>query len=325
MRVATITLNPAVDQTVRVDGFRPNQVNRGQAMQFDPGGKGVNVASFLADYGVPTTVTGFLGADNAAIFEALFQRKGIADRFVRVPGQLTRTNVKIVDEARQQTTDINMPGAAPDAAVLDALWQTIDDLAVDHDWFVLAGNLPPGLSPDVVAELVTRLKARGRRVALDTSRDALRAGAAAGPTLVKPNTEELEQLVGHALPDDRAVIAAAHDLLATGSELVIISMGAQGALFIDGDTTLLATPPRVAVKSTVGAGDAMVAGAVAGLTGGLTLRDTARLATAFSLSAVTRVGPHLAPPDQLHTFSQQVTVTVPAAVHAGNGPSEANL
>src|SRR5437764_10284888 len=104
MKVATVTLNPAIDQTVRVDGFQTNTVNRGITMQFDAGGKGVNVASFLADYGHSTAVTGFLGQENAAIFEQLFARKQIDDRFVRIPGS-TRIGLKIVDEAKQQTTD----------------------------------------------------------------------------------------------------------------------------------------------------------------------------------------------------------------------------
>src|SRR5437660_12612500 len=103
MKIATVTLNPAIDQTVRVDHFNPNVVNRSSAMRFDSGGKGVNVASFLADAGYSVAVTGFLGQDNAALFQQFFTHKGIDDQFVYIPGS-TRIGVKIVDEARQQTT-----------------------------------------------------------------------------------------------------------------------------------------------------------------------------------------------------------------------------
>jgi 1-phosphofructokinase len=143
MRIATVTLNPAIDQTVRADGFRTNTVNRGQAMQFDAGGKGVNVASFLADYGYATAVTGFLGQENAQIFEQLFAHKRIEDHFVRIPGS-TRIGVKIVDEANRQTTDINMPGLQPSAEAISALLETMEQLATSCDWFALSGNLPPG-------------------------------------------------------------------------------------------------------------------------------------------------------------------------------------
>lgn len=291
-RIATVTLNPAIDQTVRVDEFAPNQVNRAQAMQFDAGGKGVNVASFLADYGLAVTATGFLGDANPQLFAALFRSKGIADRFVRLPGY-TRTNVKIVDEARQETTDINMRGLAPSAQALQELQATLADLAQNHDWFVLSGNLPPGAPETIYAELIGQIKAQGRQVALDASQAALQAGVAAGPTLVKPNIHELEQMLGERLPTETAVIAAARHLLAQGIELVVVSRGEQGALLVTEGEVVTAVPPHIPVKSTVGAGDAMVAGLVAGRIARLPLPELARLATAFSLEAVSRVGAHL--------------------------------
>src|SRR5207244_13406226 len=152
-RIATVTLNPALDQTVRVDHFRPNTVNYAQMMQFDAGGKGVNVASFLADVGLTTTVTGFLGQDNAGIFEQFFASKHIDDQFVRIPGQ-TRIGVKVVDEANQQTTDINMPGLPPPAEAMNTLFQTVERLTASCDWFVLSGTLPPGVPPPTYATII---------------------------------------------------------------------------------------------------------------------------------------------------------------------------
>jgi len=133
MNIATITLNPAIDQTVFVDHFQLNTVNRARAMQRDAGGKGVNVASFLADYGLNVTATGLLGAENPHTFERHFATKGITDRFIRVPGA-TRIGIKIVDEANQQTTDINLPGLPPSPGALDALLNVIDELAADHEY-----------------------------------------------------------------------------------------------------------------------------------------------------------------------------------------------
>ena len=154
MKIATVTLNPAIDQTVRVNNFRTNTVNRGQAMQFNAGGKGVNVASFLADTGHTVAVTGFLGQDNVEIFERFFVRKGIEDHFVRIPGE-TRTGVKIVDEANQHTTDINMPGLTPLPEAVEALFGQIEQLAASCDWFVLAGALPPGVPTTLYATIIT--------------------------------------------------------------------------------------------------------------------------------------------------------------------------
>lgn len=313
MKIATVTLNPAIDQTVRVDNFRPNAVNRGSSMQFDAGGKGINVASFLSDYGYEAVVTGFLGEANTALFERHFAATGLADHFVRIAGR-TRTNVKISDEAQQQTTDINMLGLSPSQTAVEELLTTIDDLAASCDWFVLTGSLPPGVPDDIYATLITRIQAHGVPVALDTSRAALREGVRAGPTVVKPNVLELQQIAGEPLEDMTAIEQAARQLFEAGIELVVISMGKAGALFIDQTTSLQAIPPAVTVKSTVGAGDAMVAGLIAGQAQGLDLKDCARLATAFSVGAITVVGPYLPDPDILARYQQQVTVRQPDAV-----------
>ncbi len=307
MKIATVTLNPAIDQTVKVVNFQPNAVNRSHDMQFDAGGKGVNVASFLADYGCKVAVTGFLGADNPRIFESLFLKKGIADHFIRIPGR-TRTNIKIVDEQSQETTDINMAGEAPSAQALEALLHVIENLAGTSDWFVLAGNLPPRTPNDIYAQIIAKLRQHNKCVALDTSREALAEGLRAIPTIAKPNIEELQQVVGHALETEQDVREAATQLLETGIRLVVVSMGARGALFVSKEEAFRAVPPSVTVMSTVGAGDAMVAGLIAGQSQNYSLQDCARLATAFSLGAVTRVGAHLPDSATLNAYFRQVSI-----------------
>lgn len=307
MRIATLTLNPAIDQTVRVDNFDLNTVNKGHSMQLDAGGKGVNVASILADYGCDVVATGFLGADNTNIFERLFAAKGISDKFVRIPGQ-TRTNVKLVDEAKQQTTDINMSGQAPAATAIEELALTIEELMLSCDWFVLAGNLPPNVPASIYVTIINQLKKYGKSIVLDTSRDALQKAVLAGPTIIKPNLDELEQIVGYALSSQEEIKEAAKALLKYGIKLVIVSMGQQGALFVTQKRTFMAVPPSVSVKSTVGAGDAMVAGLIAGKIQGLSLPDCARLATAFSVGTITRVGPHLPASETLQSYLEQVII-----------------
>lgn len=174
------------------------------------------------------------------------------------------------------------------------------------DWLVLAGNLPPGAPTDVYARLIARIRAHDCRVALDTSGAALRAGVAATPDLVKPNVEELEQLVGHALTSKTAVQQAAQELVAGGITLVAVSDGDKGATFFTAGETIHARPPMVNVKSTVGAGDALVAGLIAGELAALDLAGRARLATAFALGNVTRVGAHLPDREELENFVDQV-------------------
>lgn len=281
----TVTLNPALDRTVIIPNFTAGAVNRVETLRSNPGGKGVNVAASLADAGQRVAATGFLGRENPAAFEALFEEKGIADHFVRIAGQ-TRVGIKVVDPALGQTTDINFPGPTATLENLEALRAEIASL--DAACFVLAGSVPPGVDVAVYRDLVAALRARGRRVVIDASGEPLRHALEARPQVIKPNIDELGALLGIELKSDVAVLAAARQFIAEGIETVVVSMGSDGAAFITATEAVVARPPAVKVRSTVGAGDAMVAGIVTAQARGLSLAETARLATAFSVHALTR-------------------------------------
>jgi 1-phosphofructokinase len=313
--VVTVALNPVVDWTVWIPGFEAGKVNRVEREQIDAGGKGVNVASFLAGYGLRVAVTGLRGRDNGQIFRSFLASRGIVDRFVEIPGA-TRTGVKIVDATGGQTTDINLPGLAPGAAALTALQGVLHDLTNECEWFVLTGRLPPGVSAAFYGEWIRVLEDAGKHAVLDTSGDALRLGVAETPTLIKPNLEELSELAGRELRAETEILAEVRELLAQGIRCVVVSMGARGALFARPDEArqmeaVSAVPPRVAVTSTAGAGDALLAGTIAGLLGGLPLPDVARLATAFAAGALTQVTHALPLPDVVHDLARQVVVAAP--------------
>jgi len=305
-RVATVSLNPAIDQTANVANFTEGAVNRVARERSDAGGKGVNVASFLAHTGHSVAVTGFLGTDNAGPFERLFVESRIVDRFVRLPGS-TRVNVKIVDDAQERVTDINFPGLRPGARDLAALTAAIDELAETAEWFALSGSVPAGVPDGIYAGLIARLKQKRRAVLLDASGAPFAAAIDAAPDVVKPNIDELEELLGRRLEDEDAIVAAARSLLERGIRTVAVSLGARGAVLVEAGAAVLAVPPKIAVKSTVGAGDAMVAGLIAGKLQGLELGACARLATAYSLGALGEVGPRLPALETLFAFEPEVT------------------
>lgn len=306
-RIAAVALNPAIDWTITIPGFTAGQVNRVAQSQVHPGGKAVNVASLLADCGFAVTVTGFLGADNDHIFRQLFTSKGITDHCVRIAGS-TRTGIKVVDPASQQTTDINFPGQTPAASDLATLRTVIAELAASHNWFVFSGSVPPGVPATIYSELLHLVQ--GKRTTLDTSGEPLRQAVTIGATVVKPNIHELEELAGRTLDTQAAILQAGRTLLSYGSESAVVSMGKRGALFIEADQVVLATPPAVIVHSTVGAGDAMVAGIVVAKARGLPLVECARLATAFAVNAITRVDAGLPAPDVLAAYWESVQVQI---------------
>jgi 1-phosphofructokinase family hexose kinase len=178
---------------------------------------------------------------------------------------------------------------------VERLAEVVAAVAPSVEWVTLSGSLPPGVQTDLYARLTAAAHRGGAAVALDTSGPALAAAVPAGPDLVKPNVEELEELAGRSLPTTDARLAAADDLRAAGVGRVVVSLGAVGALFVDAEGAVAARPPPVAVVSTVGAGDATVAGAIAALLRGDRLAGVARLATACGATAVSGVGPRLDP------------------------------
>lgn len=305
--IVCVSLNPAIDQTAWIPQFKPGTVTRVIREQSDAAGKGVNVASFLRQFGFSVTITGWLGDGNSEPFARLFQERGIDDRCLRVPGR-TRVNVKVVDESTHQVTDINFPGLTIRSEHLDPLFETIDSLADRADWFVLSGSVPTGVPVGIYADLVARLRKRGKTVVLDASGAPFAAAIAAAPSLIKPNVDELSELTGGTLHDERAVAAAARGLVRGGIALVAVSMGARGAVFVERDAALVATPPPTIVETTVGAGDAMVAGLVTAALRGLPLADRARLATAFAVAALGEIGPRLPPPAEVERIAERVTI-----------------
>ncbi|MDP1807472.1 MAG: 1-phosphofructokinase family hexose kinase, partial [Acidimicrobiales bacterium] len=247
--VVTVTANPAVDQTVWIPGFRAGEVNRVRRQEVSAGGKGVNVAAFLAAFGIEALATGFLGTSNAGLFEEFLAEREIEERFVRVHGT-TRTGVKIVDEEAGTTTDINFPGFdVPGERVTD-LETLVASVTRPDGWIVLSGSLPPGAPADLYARLSTGAREAGMRVAVDTSGPPLAEAVRTVPDLLKPNREELEELTGRPLGDREALAGAARELVEAGIATVVVSLGGEGALFVRAGEAVFAAPPAVTVAST---------------------------------------------------------------------------
>lgn len=309
-QVITVTLNPAIDQTLTIPNFSAGEVNRVAESEAHPGGKGVNVAACLADDGRTVAVTGFLGRENAGLFEVLFKEKRMIDRFVRIGGQ-TRIGIKIADPVLHQTTDINFPGLAPTVADREAMLMQL--AALPAAWVVLSGSIPPGLDAEIYRDLISVLKQQGRNIVLDTSGPGLRHALDAAPQMVKPNIHELAELLHTTLSTPAEVIEGARSLIRRGVRLVVVSMGGDGAAFISADDVIIARPPQIEVVSTVGAGDAMVAGIVAAQLDGLSLADGARLATAFALDAISHLGSGLSSRAAIMALCEQVTIEQPGS------------
>ncbi|KXF79785.1 1-phosphofructokinase [Enterovibrio coralii] len=285
--VVTVTLNPALDMTGAMGELKPGLVNLIGSSNLNPGGKGVNVAKVLAELGAKVTVTGFLGDENQDPFAHLFEQKGITDRFVRVAGA-SRINVKLVEESGR-VTDLNFPGVTVCDEDLDAFEATLNELAEENDLFVIAGSLPGGVSPAMLASWIEMLRAKGKKVLFDSSNAALAEGLKVAPWLVKPNDEELSQWAGKELESESDLLATGEALAQTGIDNVVISRGAEGVLWLRDGQWLQSQPPRMQVVSTVGAGDTLVAGMCWAELNQWDRDASLSFATALSALAVTQV------------------------------------
>ncbi|MDE1169238.1 MAG: 1-phosphofructokinase [Pseudomonas sp.] len=305
-KILTLTLNPALDLTVELNALLPGEVNRSLAMHSHAAGKGLNVAQVLADLGHELTVGGFLGSANALPFDELFKARGFTDAFIRVPGE-TRSNIKLA-EAGGRITDLNGPGPHVDDEAQQQLLTLLETVAPGHDAVVVAGSLPRGVSAQWLQALLERLVAMGLKVALDTSGAALRAGLATQPWLIKPNTDELAEVLGSPVESPAEQWAVAQRLHARGIQNVVVSQGVKGVSWFGAAPDLHAMPPMVDVASTVGAGDSLLAGMVHGLLSNHTPEQTLRTATAIAAMAVTQIGFGINDTDHLARLESGVCV-----------------
>lgn len=256
--VVTVTPNPSLDHTVEVEVLERGEVQRTSHALVEAGGKGVNVARALAKHGHPTTAI-LPAGDDAQRMIGLLTPQHVTTVAVPIDGSI-RTNIAVV-ERDGTTTKLNEPGATLSEADVDALLAAVDDaLASGPSWLVAAGSLPAGAPDDFYARVTKAAVAVGVPVAIDTSGPALAAAIDAGASVVKPNLEELEEVLGRTLVTVGDVVDAAKELRDRGCKDLLVSLGGHGALLITAEGSWWAGGPPLVPRSTVGAGDCTLSG-----------------------------------------------------------------
>lgn len=259
--VVTVTPNPSLDRTMEVDSLDRGEVVRARAVHLDPGGKGVNVSRALVANGHPSRAVVPLGGFEGDQLASLLGGLGIEVAPVRI-AQAIRSNVTVV-EPDGAVTKLNAPGPSVSDAELDALLERTVAASQGAGWVAACGALPPGAPDDLYARLVSAVRRVGVRVAVDTSGAALERVLAAGPDLLKPNEAELTEAVGSSLKTLGDVVAAADKLRTYGVGTVLVSLGPDGAILVDEAGAVHGEDGVVVPRSTVGAGDALLAGFLA--------------------------------------------------------------
>ena len=287
--IITVTMNPAIDKTVEIEQLVPNGLNRIQKVEYDAGGKGINVSKTIHELGGESLAMGFLGGNAGKTIENVLTSWNIQHDFIWVEGE-TRTNTKVFEKSGG-VTELNEPGPVINEARVEELIQKICEHTDKETLVVLAGSIPAGVDKNIYAAITESVHEKGDSVLMDADGELFRNALKASPDIIKPNQVELEEYIG---ADYRLSMgelkALAEKFQNNGIKTVAISMGKGGAMIVR--DKFVARCPALSVKahSTVGAGDAMVAALAYSWDKKLGDEETVRLCMATSAGAVTTVG-----------------------------------
>ena len=255
--ILTVSLYPAVDKTCRLQEMIPGEVNRLTNAESVAGGKAVNVTKVLRQFHMPVAAVGFLGGSGGTLIGEAVEELGAECHFTKIAGE-TRTSTNVLEE-NGRVTELLEPGPVITEKELRGFLKQFTGCLENCEIVVLSGSLPEGVPVDIYAKLVELCHMAGCRVVLDSSGEALRLGIQAGPDLVKPNRKELEYLAGRQLKTREEIIDAARELLGLGVGRVVVSLGGEGLLCVDGESARFQAAKQVQTVNTVGCGDTVVA------------------------------------------------------------------
>ncbi len=305
--IISVTLNPAVDKTVRIDHLVVNGLNRLDDIITNAGGKGINVSKTLSHLGGSSIATGFSAGSNGAYIKSVLDEFGIAHDMVNVMGN-TRVNLKVLD-AQMNLTELNEVGPTICEDDIQSLIAKLDVLVNANDIVVLSGSAPKGVESTIYATLSEFVKAKGAKVIIDADKDLFVEGLKASPTLIKPNKFELCQFFGEPESiEDSVILEKAKTFLAQGIEYVVISMGSKGAYFLSQKGIYQVEGLKIKAHSSVGAGDAMVAALAYALENEYSMEDLITLSVACSAGAVETKGTQPATLERIKELQTQVKI-----------------
>jgi 1-phosphofructokinase len=305
--IITVTLNPALDKTVDIDEFKIGNVNRIMSTRFDAGGKGINVSKVVNELKHKSIALGFLGGGSGSKIKQYLDGLNIDNEFLSFKGE-TRTNLKIIDKVNRTHTDINESGPSLDEQDIKNIKEKIMEYCTFDSLVVLSGSVPSGVCSDIYGEIIKAVKTMGGKVILDADGEMLMHGIKAGPYMVKPNIDELQEAFGITINNEDEVIKTAKKVLEYGVKYVVISQGSEGSLFISGDKVAKVKGIKVEVKSTVGAGDSMVAALAVAVEAGYSFEEAIKLACATSTANVMTEGTQTGKFEDIEKLKKQITI-----------------
>lgn len=322
LTIATLTMNPAIDESTAVPYVLPDRKLRCRPPRYEPGGGGINVARAVRKLGGDALACFPVAGPAGELLQRLLDAEGVPQRAVPV-GEWTRENLNVFEEVSGRQFRFCMPGPALVEAEWTALLEVVQGLRPAPDFLVASGSLPPGVPADFYGRLAEGARAAGSRVVLDTSGEALARAVERGVYLLKPSLREFQALVGQRDLDDAALVRAAGAAIERGwCEVLVLSLGAGGALWATATECERLAAPTVRVRSSVGAGDSLVAGVVLSLARGRPPGAAVRFGVAAGAAAVMNPGTELCHREDAERLYTQVTAA-PAPLSRAGGAGAA--
>lgn len=299
--IYTVTFNPSIDYIMVSKDFQIDGLNRASSTHKFAGGKGINVSRVLQTLNVASTVLGFVGGFPGNFIKDTLLNSNIATDFVTVDED-TRINVKLKTD---NETEINAPGPQITEEQLNTLLEKIKNTAAD-DIVIVAGSVPKSIGNDVYEKIAAITKSTGAQLVVDAEKHLVESVLPYGPLFIKPNKDELEVMFDVTINSDTEVVKYGREILAQGAKSVIVSLGGEGAIYVDHQQSFKATVPKGKVINTVGSGDSTVAGMVAGLTSGYSVSSAFKLAVAAGTA--TAFNDDLAQGEAIKNIESQVEI-----------------
>lgn len=290
--IATITLNPSIDQHITVENLVKDDANRAKEVVSFPGGKGANVSKVVREMGGKTKVYAIVGGLMGAYWEDRLKALDIPYETLEVKGN-TRVNCILTDQKDHTQTRVSAPGPFVSHAILKKFIQKLCSVKPCPSYWVLGGSLSTGMKSTTYKEFIHCLQRTAAPCVLDADNNALKEGIKAKPYLIKPNEYEFERLMNCKFKSLTDYRAAARELIEDGIQIVIVSLADKGALFVTRNESFHVSAVKVPVKSKVGAGDSLIGGLMVGLMRKQSLHKAAMFGVACSASAVMREAPRL--------------------------------
>jgi 6-phosphofructokinase 2 len=304
--ILTVTFNPCIDKSTSVDKLLPEKKLKCEKPTFEPGGGGVNVARAIKRMEGDVVAIYPAGGYSGKFLNTLIHNENIETLVVETKNH-TRENMIVLETSTDKQYRFGMPGQKLEKEEWEKCLQLIDDHK--SEYIVVSGSLPPGVPTDIIARIAKSAKTKNRKVVVDSSGEALKLAIEEGVFLCKPNLGELSLLVNKDKLSENEIDKAAKELVTDGKcEIVVVSMGASGAILISKNESYRAKAPDVEIKSTVGAGDSMVAGIVYSLSKGLGLKETLQYGIACGTAATLNPGTQLSHPDDVSRLLKLIKV-----------------